>query len=301
MEFAPDAGQLTAAVPTARLPDRAPQGTTVRVPRRCRAGSRSAAVRGWVLALPGDTAFRLEDMPVGLRGDAPRVLYDMTREYVEIRRVFNGFYWRGRNPREGGTFPDYGHIAIAYGGPGSGFAGASAVNRLGWSTQVPAKARVAIVGRAPETRHSSIVFVSRANAVRRELTWAEVTLLEAVRSAELAEPAVTDWEEDFDYRHLAWSHAIDAVVDGRSLDRLGQGAILRPSAIRRAAAGERRPGPRFLERINQITAQLPDLLHHPDRTERVRLVAQRESVLNEAGPASDSNAAHGVPESNDLG
>lgn len=301
MEFAPDAGRLTAAVPTARLPDGAPQETRVRVPRRCRAGSRSAAVRGWVLALPVDTAFRLEDMPTGLRGDAPRVLYDMTREYLEIRRVFNGFYWRGQNPREAGTFPDYGHIAIAYGGPGSGFAGASAVNRLGWSTQVPAKVRIAVVGRAPEARHGSIVFVSRANAVRRELTWAEVTLLEAVRSVELAEPAFIDWEEDFDYRDLAWSHAIDAVVGGRSLNRLGQGAILRPSAIRRAAAGERRPGPRFLERINQITAQMPDPVEHPDRTERVRLLTQMQSVLNETGPMTNGTAAGAIPVRNDLG
>ena len=258
-------------------------------------------MREWVLALPVDTAFRLEYMPAGLRGDAPRVLYDMIREYVEIRRVFNGFYWRGRNPREGGTFPDYGHIAIAYGGPGSGFAGASAVNRLGWSTQVPAKVRVAVVGRAPEARHGSIVFVSRANAARRELTWAEVTLLEAVRSAELAEPAFIDWEEDFDYGDLAWSHAVDAVAVGRSLNRLGSGAVLRPSVIRRAAAGERRPGRRFLERIDQITARMPDLARHPDRTDRVRLLARLEPQLPEAGDASDTSAARGIPLRHDPG
>lgn len=281
MEFTPERGASAAEALTARVSGGLSPAIRPRRPRRCRTGSRSGAVREWVLALPADTAFRLADMPVGLRGDAPRVLYDMTREYLEVRRIFNGFYWRGQDPRDGGLFTDYGHIAIAYGGPGSGFAGASAVNRLGWSTQVPARTRIAVVGRAPEARHSSLGFVSRANALRRELTWAEVTLLEAVRSVELIEPAFIDWEQDFDYRDLAWSHAIAAIVGGRSLDRLGRGAMLRPGAIRRAAACDRRPGRRFLDRIDQITADMPTVMRHPDHTERVRLLTPTEPRVPE--------------------
>lgn len=169
----------------------------------------SVALRGAGPAQKGPVAVLV---PIRRRGG-------MTREYLEVRRIFNGFYWRGQDPRDGGLFADYGHMAIAYGGAGSGFAGASAVNRLGWSTQVPARARVAVVGRAPEARHSAIRFVSRSNAHRRDLTWAEVTLLEGIRSVALAEPAFIDWEQEDDQERKEVQGPLQDAVD-RTTPRL---------------------------------------------------------------------------------
>lgn len=276
----------------APLPDYSALVRRMRPPRRCRAGSLSARVREWVLALEEGTAFYINDLPADLRGAAPRVLCDMTNEYVEVERIFKGLYWRGPPPRPHGPVLPEAHIAFAYAGPGAGFADASAVNRLGWTAQRPVKNWVAVVGRAPEARSPSLRFVSRHNTLRRTLTWAEVTLIEGVRSAHLAEDFDNnDWAKFFfddepacdgepeapvavdSWRARAWADAVKSVLDGTAINRLGRGALLRPEAIRTAALAERRAPDGFLDRVDELTSQMPPLLRHDDPTQRVRLYA----------------------------
>ena len=126
-----------------------------RPPRRPRNGSRSAAVRAWVLSLDPCTVFWIHDMPLELRAFAPRVLHDMVQEDIPVERICNGFYRRGTQA------PDVpvrdrraktGHLGIAYAGAGSGYAHIAAVNEVGWTTQVPARAVVAPGGQDPLRR-----------------------------------------------------------------------------------------------------------------------------------------------------
>ena len=275
--------------PESPIPDYSALVRHRRPPTRCRSGSLSERVREWVLALNEGTAFYITDLPGGLRGAAAGILSDMLDEYVEIERIFKGLYWRGPPTRPLVPVTPEAHIAFAYAGPGAGFADISAVNRLGWTAQRPAKNWVAAVGRAPEARSPSLRFVSRHNTLRRSLTWAEVTLIEGVRSAALAEdfdnndwakiifddeperdaepelPAVDTWSA------RAWSDAVTSVLDGRAISRLGRGTLLRSDAIRSAALGERRPPSGFLDRIGELTSRMPPVLRHDDPTQRIRL------------------------------
>ena len=127
---------------------------------------------------------------------------------------------------------------------------------------------------------------------------AEVTLIEGVRSAHLAEDFDNnDWAKFFfddepacdgepeapvavDSRSArAWADAVKSVLDGRAINRLGRGALLRPEAIRTAALAERRAPGGFLDRIDELTSQMPPLLRHDDPTQRVSPLRRRHGLI----------------------
>ncbi len=137
----------------------------------------------WLDQVPADSFFAASDVP----GDATAVHPLLSRlaadPQSDIARVKNGLYWKRPAAgvlgiRPNGPAPRSAGIAAA--GRGAGLAGDSAVNALGWSTQVPATPSVAVVGRPPKGVRG-VRFVSRSNLARLELTAAEVTLLEALR------------------------------------------------------------------------------------------------------------------------
>ncbi len=81
-------------------------------------------------------------------------------------------------------------------GLGAGLTGINIVNKVGWSTQVPVRYWIAVVGRPPQHPEVEVLFVGRSNQLRRNLTIWEVSLLEAVRCFD-------DWSE------MSWDDALD--------------------------------------------------------------------------------------------
>ena len=225
--------------------------------------------------------FWLHDMPVELRAYAPRVLHDMVHEHIPLERICNGFY------RRGALTPDTpvrdrraktGHLGIAYAGAGSSYAHIAAVNEVGWTTQVPAKAVVAVVGRPPEAHIHCVDFVSSANTRRRDLTWAEVTLIEAVRHSILAETTpdyhLSPQRPEIPHAEAAWHAAMETMTNGGTLRRLGRGTVLRGRELAAAAANESRPPEWFAARMTDVLAWVGYRTEHPDHTPPVRYAAE---------------------------
>ena len=242
-------------------------------PRTPRPGSISATVRRWVLDLPDDTVFRTRDVPAGPR-QAARILHDLAAEHPEVERVFKGFYWRGWSEPAAAGAP-HERIAMVYAGDGAGFAGPTAVHRLGWTTQWPAKVHICALGRPPAAAHPFIRFTGRSNPLRAALTWAEVTLLEGVLHSDRAEPRWDGWTLDDngdacevdDWDEAAWDDAVGRLLDGSTMRRLGADASIRPAAVAEAAAAERSAPRRMRDRAAELPDRLPPLIawrHHAE-------------------------------------
>jgi hypothetical protein len=98
-----------------------------------------------------------------------------------IVRVRHGIYWRKPPTTRFGTgSPDPVAVALKVAGPGSGYAGLSAANALGLTTQVPRTPTVAVVGRAPKGL-VGVNIVCRSNLTRINLRPTEVVVLEALK------------------------------------------------------------------------------------------------------------------------
>ena len=87
------------------------------------------------------------------------------------------------------------------------------------------------------------------NEARRYLTWAEVSLLEALRFSTYA-----SWD---------WDDCIEIVNDGTAASRLGAGAFLRSEALREVGEGERGVNDRFRRRLHSLVAAMPATVSHP--------------------------------------
>ncbi len=87
-------------------------------------------------------------------------------------------------------------LAWRVAGTGAGLTGPNIINKLSWSTQVPASFSIAVVGRPPQRPELGVFFVGRSNQLRRNLTIWEVSLLEAVRCFD-------DWSE------MPWNDALN--------------------------------------------------------------------------------------------
>ncbi len=124
-------------------------------------------------------------------------------------------------------------------GPGAGFTGPDVINRIGWSTQVPPRLWIAVVGRPPLCPDSGAVFVGRSNTRRLGLGVWEASLLEAVRCFE-------KWSE------MSWDDALDKY--GRYMALGCYGAPVRSGLLLKAAAAERGLGPAFLPRCRELFA-----------------------------------------------
>ncbi len=117
-------------------------------------------------------------------------------------RVAHGFYYK-TPPHDGHKSfwrPDSTISALVYAGPGSGLRGYSALNRLGWSAQLPAKERVVTL-RKVKPFQSYIRYTQHTNPLRRGLNWLEVTLLEAL---------TYDW-----FIEDPWSWCVERVETGQ--------------------------------------------------------------------------------------
>ena len=211
-----------------------------------RRGGEAARVRDWVMALPHWSLFRLSDIPAG-RAVAAKTLSQLARSEPSIERVAKGFYLRG-DPET--VVPGYPQLycraaaAMIYGGPGSGYATVTAVNMVGWSWQGSARVQICVVGRAPRAQLPFCEFHARSNTARRDLTWAEVSLLEALRYFDRA-------------AGYPWRQAVETVSEGVTAIKLGAGSLIRADEVLRVGSAERGTDGRFRELLADLVAALP--------------------------------------------
>lgn len=133
-------------------------------------------VRETIERLPDGCFFRPKDLP-GKSGTARAVLAkDYSDPGGDVRRVAPGFYWKGRQRTSPWPVP----VALAYAGEGAGQAEWTAVHELGWAHQGSRHSCIAVLERRLQPTHPTVRFVTRRSPERRRLTWAEVSVLEAL-------------------------------------------------------------------------------------------------------------------------
>ena len=182
---------------------------------------------------------------------AAKTLSQMAARDSRLERVAQGTYIRieGRWGKAGLDY-NIARVAMAIAGPGSGYGALTAVNALGWNWQPTVRYLVCAVGRAPRARVRHCEFVSRSNEARRELTWAEVSVLEALRFSRFA-----GWD---------WGTCVEFVVDGSTVARMGRGAVLRSDALREVGESEPRSSGMFRRRLRELTDAMPATVVSPD-------------------------------------
>ena len=219
-------------------------------PVEYRPGTQAARVRDWVAAMPEWSIFKLGDVP-GSRQIVAKTLSQMASRDPRVERVAKGIYIRVENPwGKGALAYNRAMVAMSLAGPGSGYGTLSAVNALRWNWQAPVNYQICVVGRAPRAQVQFCEFLSRSNEARRELTWAEVTVLEAVRCS-----TYTGWD---------WDTCVEMVADGTSVKCLGPGALIRRDAVIAAGQRERGASKRFRRQLAGLTDALPATVSYPD-------------------------------------
>ena len=157
-------------------------------------GMRQSPSIEYLREAPVGTFLTVGDLP-GSPAAARQCLAREDRDpYGLVSRVAHGLYWRADHydppkvTRNGKTFtkttPSPTAVAMHMAGPGCGWTGYDALRQFRLTTQIPAQLWLAVVGRPPQSpkrKGPKIRFFGRANEMRRELTFEEVTLLEALR------------------------------------------------------------------------------------------------------------------------
>ena len=212
------------------------------------APTRSTQIRDWAVSLEPGTLFTLDE--------AQQACSDKSRAAVKsalgrlckgedpvLARAVRGLYSRrlvgsqipirlGPRSRE--------QLPWKVAGPGAGLAGLNAVNYLCWTTQVPSRLCIAVVGRPPKTPDNSTVYMQRSNSNRRMLTKFEVTLIESVKAFD-------------EYAEVDWGEALSKLVDLRANSDCVQPKS-RPSVISAIACSEYRKSDQFINRCNELSA-----------------------------------------------
>ena len=223
-----------------------PQPAEQRRAVRYRAGSAASAVRVWVTALPYWSVFRLSEVP-GDRAIAAKTLSEIARSDPAVERITKGCYVRGDPARAfaDGLVYRLGPVALAFAGPGSGYADASAVNKVAWNWHPPLDHAIAVVGRAPRAVLSHCRFKARSNVERRSLNWAEVTMLEAARGFPQSSACT-------------WDRAVHLAAAGVSVGKLGPGAAVRAHEVLRVGRLERGLDRGFHRRLEDLADAMPE-------------------------------------------
>ncbi len=206
--------------------------------------SHTADIFEWVRSLRPGVFFRLADLPAPNRGLASAAMHRMLAADAPIvQRLAPGFFLRQHDDGTELFWRDPLLTAYAHAWPGSGLAGYSAVNEMAWTTQIPVPTQVCVLGRRLTPIDACITYCTRHNPNRALLTWAEVSMLEAVIHFELAE--------------IGWAEALRKVARDVCLSRLGEGAVIRSEPLREVAHTERGKPALFHERVEELCDLLP--------------------------------------------
>ena len=164
-----------------------------------------------------------------------------------VVRVARGFYckrwhesWRAEFRL---NFVDPHLGALRFGGVGAGPANWQALNLMGWTAQHPWRNHFGCLGRPPRSPWEHTQFEQRNNGRRSELSWAEVTLPEALRM--------------FDHSDLDWAAAVETVLSGDYFGPLRYDAEVDSERLRWAACGQARQPSVSHERADSLCSALP--------------------------------------------
>ena len=228
-------------------------------------GMRRSACIEYLREVPVGAFLTVGDMP-GSPAAARQCLAREDRDpYGLVRRVAHGLYWRAdhhdpplmtRNSKTlTKTTPGPEAVAMHMAGPGCGLTGYDALRRFELSWQIPAQLWLAVVGRPPQSPNGSgpkIRFFGRANEMRRELTFLEVTLLEALRYYEMF-GQVEPWGDAM--ISFAWGSRAhhQKQLNDKGLDAQPPLPIERHDLIREVAQhDDPRLGRIYLDRLDQV-------------------------------------------------
>lgn len=207
----------------------------------------SSALREWIGALGGQSFFFTDEIPgwtPSLRTTLARIAADPDEPIVRVARGFYCKRWHQDWPAEHRIdFTSTRLASLHFAGIGAGAANWNALNLVGWTAQHPARKDVACLCRPPRSPWAHTRFVERSNQRRAELSWAEVTLLEALRM--------------FDHSDLGWDEAVGVISGGDYLGRLRHDAAVDRGRLAWAADGEIRQPRIFRERAHELCSAIP--------------------------------------------
>lgn len=236
----------------------------------------------WILRLADCTFFRLESCPYAPpEAVAEAVAELLERRYAPVTRYAENLYRREPPTYSHMYGQDYclGYAATRVMAPpvGSGLGSSTARLTLGVSNQVSLATYVAVTDPTAAPPHDlpashRHVFEYRSNERRNELTWHEVTLLEAIREGALWNVGKIKYPVE---------HLLSRLTSPDRLLAVGSDALVRRDQLRWAADTEEPPHPRNAEimaqRLAQVLRVLPKVLDEP-QLEKIRERHLRRSV-----------------------
>ena len=204
-------------------------------------------MREWLDEQPGQSFFFTGEIPgwaPALRSTLARVAADPGHPVVRVARGLCCKRWHESWPAHYRLdFVDSHLGALRFASAGAGPANWQALNLVGWTAQHRWRNDFGCVARPPRSPWRHTRFVQRSKERCRELSWAEVTLLEALRM--------------FDHSDLDWDAALETVSCGEYLGRLRYDAEVDSERLRWAAHGEARQPNAFRERADSLCSALP--------------------------------------------
>lgn len=241
-----------------------------------KAPSLATQVRDWVNALPEGTPFRTRDVPV--RQEAANVT--LSRLAAEpavsgVQRFLRGAFLKGRRVRDiqndsdaepasvwsFGPNNDYMLLAWYLAGEprGLGYSRLHALHQVGWTDQVPINTDLVVVGKPPQSPRPGFVNIfSRWNERRRDLSPAEVTVIEAARFSWFLND-----EDLLPYLRRSTRDTPDRPVGGLATSLFVQDYVLRPDKLRWAVETENCKNADIVrDRVNWFADMLPGELRY---------------------------------------
>lgn len=210
--------------------------------------TQTAEAQGWIDALPCGEFFFASDVPGNPSVVHPLLSRLAASEDHPVQRQMRGLYvkaWHAEDPDHGFVDEAYGAMKLA--GPGGGGAKSFALHRAGWTEQIPCRYDFVALGRIPTSPWPYVRFHRRSNMERAYLTWAEVTLLEAIRAFDLVEC-------------VPWESALTSLSDGSCLTRMQFGEAVRSDRLLRVSEREQcQPADfhrRMMEAADALTQRL---------------------------------------------
>lgn len=205
----------------------------------------TAAAREWIEALPGGEFFFAREVPGRPAAVRPLLSRLAADARYPLERQRHGFYVKTWDPDDEDCVPivnkPYGALRLA--GVGGGGASAFALHRTGWTWQIPCRYDFAVLGRPPQSPWRHFRFCRRSNAERAALTWAEVTLMEAIRAYGQIDC-------------IPWDEALQSLASGRCQERMRLGRLIRGDEMLRVSESEQCQPADFHRRMAEASEAL---------------------------------------------
>lgn len=219
----------------------------------------SSELRDWLDGLPGQAFFFTGDIPgwsSSLRSTLARIAAEPDHPVVQVAYGFYCKRWDQSWPAESRIPAVNTRLAsLHYAGLGAGAANWNALNLVGWTAQHPCRKDVSCVGRAPRSPWGHTRFVQRSNQRRADLSWAEVTLIEALRM--------------FEHSDLGWAEAVGVIASGDYLGRIRYDAEVDRERLLWGSQGEAKQPAAFHDRAEELGEFMPPFDSFADWRQRM--------------------------------